>query len=116
MSAAGPGGVLYHCQRGRERTGLLTLLLLSLVGVPDEVIVADQVHTDDRLRSHGIALGHEGLEGEADLYAEHGTTAETTLTALLSSLDVAEYLRDAGMTEDELAAIHRRAVMAAMSS
>ncbi|CAN5900788.1 hypothetical protein BH23ACT2_BH23ACT2_06280 [soil metagenome] len=59
VSAAGPGGVLYHCQRGRERTGLLTLLLLSLVGVPDEVIVADQVHTDDRLRSHGIALGHE---------------------------------------------------------
>jgi len=36
-----PGGVLVHCVAGRDRTGLVTLVLLALVGVPSEVIAAD---------------------------------------------------------------------------
>lgn len=35
--------VLYHCQAGRDRTGLLSALLLKLVGVSDEDVIADYV-------------------------------------------------------------------------
>jgi len=104
VADAGPGGVLFHCQRGRERTGLLAMVLLSLAGVPVDVIVADY------LRTRGIALGHVSLEGEAELYAARGTDAEATLTALLADFDVADYLRNAGMSAVELARLRSRLV------
>lgn len=31
----------YHCTSGKDRTGIVTALLLSLLGVPDETIIAD---------------------------------------------------------------------------
>ena len=110
VAAARPGGVLYHCERGRDRTGLLTILLLLLVGVPHDVILADHLVTDARLVSHGVALGHVSLDGEAEVYAARGTTAEATLRSLLDTLDAERYLLDAGMTTDELAALRKRLV------
>ncbi|MFJ4795635.1 tyrosine-protein phosphatase [Kitasatospora purpeofusca] len=44
-AAARPGGVLLHCAAGKDRTGLLTALLLDLLGVPTEEIVADYART-----------------------------------------------------------------------
>lgn len=35
------GGVIFHCGAGRDRTGLISLLLLSIAGVTPEAIVAD---------------------------------------------------------------------------
>lgn len=110
IGAASPGGVLFHCERGRDRTGLVAILLLHLARVPDEVIVADHVATDDRLRAHGIALGHVPLDGEDELYACHGTDAEETLTMLLDGLDVVDLLRTNGATDDEVAALRLRIV------
>ena len=38
IGRAGPGGVLFHCIRGYDRTGIIALLLLTLVGVtPDDL-------------------------------------------------------------------------------
>lgn len=105
---APPGGVLFHCERGRDRTGLIALLLLSLVGVPDDVIVADHLATDERLRERGVALGHVPLDGEAELYARHRTDAEAVLIALLENLDVEDLLRTTGATAQEVTALRRR--------
>ncbi|MEV6977403.1 tyrosine-protein phosphatase [Kitasatospora sp. NPDC093806] len=44
-AAARPGGVLLHCAAGKDRTGLVTALLLDLLGVPAEEIVADYART-----------------------------------------------------------------------
>lgn len=38
---APPGGVVLHCSAGRDRTGLVTALLLDLAGVAPEEIAAD---------------------------------------------------------------------------
>jgi protein-tyrosine phosphatase len=38
---AQPGGVLIHCQAGKDRTGIIVALLLRLAGVPNAVIMAD---------------------------------------------------------------------------
>ena len=37
LARTGPGGVLYHCAAGRDRTGLISLLLLALAD--DELII-----------------------------------------------------------------------------
>ena len=41
IADAPDGGVLIHCEVGKDRTGLMTMLLLDLVGTPAEVIAAD---------------------------------------------------------------------------
>ena len=41
IAYARPGGVLFHCMGGRDRTGMVTMLVLSLVGVAPEDIAAD---------------------------------------------------------------------------
>ena len=46
--------VLVHCAAGKDRTGLVTALLLRLVGVDDEEIVADYLRTAAWSRSRGI--------------------------------------------------------------
>jgi protein-tyrosine phosphatase len=38
---AQPGGVLMHCSRGQDRTGIMALLLLALAGVTAEDTAAD---------------------------------------------------------------------------
>lgn len=41
MSKLDNGITLYHCTAGKDRTGVLTALLLSVAGVSDEDIIAD---------------------------------------------------------------------------
>ena len=42
---------VYHCAAGKDRTGVISAILLSLLGVPDEVIVADYAVTKDNLEA-----------------------------------------------------------------
>jgi len=41
IATAPQGGVLFHCEVGKDRTGLMTMVLLDLVGTPGDVIAAD---------------------------------------------------------------------------
>lgn len=43
------GAALVHCAAGKDRTGTVVALALSVAGVPDEEIVADYVLTAERL-------------------------------------------------------------------
>lgn len=111
MATAPPGGVLYHCQRGRDRTGLVTLVLLSLAGVPTDVVVADHLATDERLAERGLALGHISTDGEADLFIARGTTAAAVLTDLVDGLDAEDLLRTGGLSGEEVATLRARLVV-----
>ena len=48
--ASGPRSVLFHCMAGRDRTGLVAALALSLAGVPDGEIEDDYLLTDARMQ------------------------------------------------------------------
>jgi protein tyrosine/serine phosphatase len=62
IAEAPEGGVLIHCEVGKDRTGLMTMLLLDLVGTPVDVIAADYTLT---------------AIGLAPLFADLITKAET---------------------------------------
>jgi protein-tyrosine phosphatase len=47
--AAADGGVVFHCFAGKDRTGLVAAMLLSIAGVPDDAIAADFAETDAQL-------------------------------------------------------------------
>jgi protein-tyrosine phosphatase len=40
---------VYHCAAGKDRTGLISAIVLGLLGVPDEFIVADYAATQENL-------------------------------------------------------------------
>ncbi len=40
---------VYHCTAGKDRTGLISAVVLGLLGVPDEFIVADYAATQENL-------------------------------------------------------------------
>jgi len=94
IARAHPGGVLFHCVRGYDRTGIITLLLLSLVGVVPEDIVADYLLSVDPIREELLAR-------------EHSSVPEALLGAV-AGLDVADYLKSGGATQEDLDAIRRR--------
>ena len=41
------GAVLFHCTEGKDRTGIVSLVLLSLLGVPRDAIMADYLRTNE---------------------------------------------------------------------
>jgi protein-tyrosine phosphatase len=79
IAYAGPGGVLFHCMGGRDRTGMITMLVLALVGVAPEDIAADY-EISARLCADAGAVA-EGL-------ARAGTTARAELLRALAALDL----------------------------
>lgn len=55
IAAAPPGGVLFHCVSGKDRTGLVAALLLALVDVEVETIVEDYGLSTKNLRERYLA-------------------------------------------------------------
>jgi protein-tyrosine phosphatase len=61
----GSGAVLVHCAAGKDRTGVLVALALSLVGVRRDAVVADYARTDERIEAIVARLL------SSPLYSEH---------------------------------------------
>jgi protein-tyrosine phosphatase len=103
------GGVIFHCGAGRDRTGLISVLLLSLAGVTPEAIAADYELTFGQLAPLYAALGLEQDEPDAREYLKSkGTTVSETIATLIRDVDVAGYLAAAGVSGGDIAALRRR--------
>ena len=96
IAQARPGGVLFHCIRGHDRTGIIALLLLALVGVTPDEIIADYVLSPDPERDELLAR-------------EHSSVREAILGAL-AGLNVDGYLGMGGVSQADLAAVRKRLV------
>lgn len=108
VAHAPDGAVVVHCSAGRDRTGLVTALLLSLVEVPQEAIVDDYAAAVVAMNDYALAgFGDETGRSPDELRAR---LVEVTghLRAFLSDLDVAAYLTAHGMSGDELAQVRAR--------
>jgi protein-tyrosine phosphatase len=111
VARANPGGVLVHCQAGRDRTGLVTALLLSVAGVPAEVIAADYELSAARLRPLYELLEREaGDDATRERLRRENASEAAWLLGLLAELDVESYLLDAGALPADLAALRSRLV------
>jgi protein tyrosine/serine phosphatase len=116
IANAPPGGVLVHCQAGKDRTGIVVAILLSLVGVPDELIAADYALSYPNLVSrYETMLDADGVVDPALREAFHRarhSDPETILATLEHLRDryggAAAYLRGAGLTDQEIEALRER--------
>jgi protein-tyrosine phosphatase len=117
IATAHDGGVLIHCHGGRDRTGLVSALLLALVGVPDAVIAVDYSLSDECLRPRDEEFLERGPgdRAEREQELERSRTRPEVMREVLSWLatthgDVTTYLRHAGVTEHELRLLRTRLV------
>ena len=104
--AAAPGGVLFHCTAGKDRTGLMAALLLGLAGAERADLLADyqvsETYLADAIR--------QIRERVPDLSAFAGASRAEYLSGCLDLLEekygsIPGYLRAIGLTEEELAAL-----------
>lgn len=116
IAHAPQGGVVVHCQAGKDRTGIVVALLLSLVGVGDDLIAADYALSYPKLVGvYDRMLDRQGVTDPAERDALHRarrSDPETILATLAHLRDrhggSAAYLSAAGLADEELRALHRR--------
>jgi protein-tyrosine phosphatase len=107
MVTAPPGGVLFHCGGGRDRTGLIAMLLLLAVGTEPDAIVADYMETISRRDAWATATGRSNVEPELEaLCQRHGTTTEGAFRSALAEFNLDEVLTRSGLDATELEALH----------
>ncbi len=116
---------LYHCVAGKDRTGILTALLLEIAGVPRETVVEDYALSAyyrwrGSLAERGVAEPYENAPPESfdaegyQLYVE-GSPAEA-IALTLEYLDeryggAEEYVLSIGVTPDEIEYLRRELVV-----
>src|SRR4051794_6018822 len=114
VESARPGGILVHCQAGRDRTGLVSALLLGLAGVSPREIAEDYAVSERHLQPLYEQL-LETIESPAEreqLARENQCRAETMLD-VLAHLDQgyggpAKYILGCGVHDSDLARLRTR--------
>jgi protein tyrosine/serine phosphatase len=112
IATARPGGVVVHCQDGRDRSGQIAMLVLALAGVEPEAIAADYALSEERLRPLYLSRGEED-EGPkiAEFLRDQGTTATALIVEILAALDIEGTLLAAGLDDQDVAALRHRLVL-----
>ena len=102
---------VFHCTAGKDRTGMVAALVLSLVGVSDDVIVHDYTLTDDRM-----VLVMERIRASGDFPAvapmseRVGRAEASSMEKFLGSLHAAYggaegWALEAGISDDTVASL-----------
>lgn len=114
MAEAERQGVLFHCAAGKDRTGVVAALLLSLAGVDRDSIVSDYAETEanlapimDELRADRPATMPE------EMYDRYLGSAPSNMEQMLDHLSAkyggAEaYLLSIGVSEQHVEALKRK--------
>ena len=116
IAEAPPGAVLVHCAAGKDRTGLVTALALTVAGAEADVVVADYAVTAERLEPYIEAeLAKIEDERQRAFWRRHQTTPAEFMTGVLDHLDeeyggAEAYLRSGGMTDEQLSDLRERLV------
>lgn len=126
--ADAPGGVLFHCAAGKDRTGIFAAALLSVLGADEEDIATDYARSEaavPRIMARvSASIGH--LMGESDAYfravaegrgpvspllgAEHDAMVQALAILDEERGGAARLLRDAGVDDDVLARLRAKVV------
>lgn len=109
IADAKDGLIMYNCFFGKDRTGILTMLLLSIAGVSKEDIIADYQQTytyiKPYIQTHADVLWDKNSE-------KHYSLPET-MEELIEIIEnkhgtVLEYIRTAGVSEEAIEKIRNR--------
>jgi len=109
--AVAPGKVVIHCSAGRDRSGVIALMLQRLAGLGDDEILRGYELAargiNERHRTHGAPHAHDPYlsDEEFEGWLEQKRAGVRTF---LGSLDVESFLERNGVTDAEMAAIRAK--------
>ena len=108
--AEADGAVLVHCSGGKDRTGLVTAMLLTLTGVERTAVLDDYVAAFRTANAHQVA--HPELSrhfaDSPELLDDWVTERRAALDAFLDDINVVDYLVAAGLDEATLARLREK--------
>lgn len=109
IAEAPDGAVLYHCFLGKDRTGILSMLLLTIAGADEDDIVADYQLTYTYLESYI----RENSETMWDVDSSMHYSLPETMRSLIDRIkekygSVINYILQTGVTESEIEKIRKR--------
>jgi protein tyrosine/serine phosphatase len=116
--ARAPGAALVHCAAGKDRTGVVVALALSVAGVRPDAIAADYAATSDRTEPL-LARLRRSATYSADVSrrpAEAHRPQAATMTAFLAELEsqyggAAAWLTAHGLSEDDLSLLRAKLLL-----
>lgn len=105
------GCVLFHCTAGKDRTGMVAMLLLMLAGVPDEVVITDYRSSCDNMAAifarQKLEMHLNGLYVNEPLFRSSRADIEAAMEHVYNRYGDAEsYLRDIGCAQQEIDALY----------
>jgi protein-tyrosine phosphatase len=109
IASAQPGGILFHCVSGKDRTGFVAALILALAEVDPQVIILDYGLSTEKLRDPYLAAYPHAREATL----ERVRCPPAQIENMLAHLDeryggVEGYLRTVGLSEEEIAQLKDR--------
>jgi protein tyrosine/serine phosphatase len=119
IADAPEGAVVVHCMGGKDRTGLVSALVLCVVGVDPEVVAADYALTEEALagtQDAWIAAAPDEAERRRRALLKPAPAA--VMADVLAAVEeryggVRAYLRGAGVGDDALDRMQERLLAAA---
>jgi len=116
--ASAPGGAVYHCAAGKDRTGVISAVLLGALGVPDDLIVADYALSAERIDAIiARVMSMKGYEDalkhmpEDTLHAKPETMEKVVGEVAARYGSMSGYLRDAGVDDEVLARLRAKCLV-----
>lgn len=112
VADAPPGGVFVHCRYGRDRTGLIAMLLLVLAGVSREEIVEDFLYSNIMLpRMYGSMQLPDDRKVLRERLRQRGVSQHSVLQETLEKFDqVRGQLPGVGLPAESVQKLTRRLV------
>lgn len=100
--------LLFHCSAGMDRTGVVAMLILGVVGVPRDVIVADYAYSFGTLAQVNAAVFGAHRGGVQDALALRIRAIEVTYDRVVDAYgSVNGYLAACGVPESQIRATGR---------
>ena len=109
IAEAGDGAVVIHCSAGRDRTGLIAMLLLQLAGAEPEAIADDYEQAVRGINAFHTTQVHPREKPLTDdQLRERVAEGRKELLRALDGFDAEQYLLSAGLSPRVLELLRRR--------
>ena len=110
-----PKATIFNCTAGKDRTGVLTMLILKLAGVNDEIIIEDYAVSGENMKPSFQAqrdlLKEEGIILPEYIFLSKPEDMRNTINYLHQKYgNVEEYLLQSGLSREEMYLFRQRFV------
>lgn len=109
VADAPDGAVFYHCFLGKDRTGVLSMLLLTIAGVSEDDIVADYQLTYTYLENYMYTHADTLWDTDPEMHYSLPQTMRSLLAYIKNKYgSVDDYIRRIGISDEDKEKIRKR--------